>query len=115
MGLQPGAPHRRVLLLGLLLCLLGVIGDGATTLIALRTGLGEEANPAVVAVGNIIGLEPWLLITAVLSALIALPILGKPAHPHGYLVAGGCAIILLAKLALTFSNLMIITGHPDLF
>lgn len=113
-GLQAGAEHRARNVLLLVLALSGVIGDGATTLIAIYSGRGAEANPAVLAVGGIIGLDIWLLATAAIASLFALPLLGRPDHPYGYVISAGCAVFLLSKVILTLSNFLVIIGQPSI-
>src|SRR4051794_5679656 len=105
-----GIPHalrspRRTALW--VLWLVGIVGDGCTTLAMIREGGFEEGNPlAAVGMGSL-GMTGYVLLSSALCLFLAAVSTGRPAGPVARVAVGFLLLVCAGKVFMVFSNVLL--------
>lgn len=87
--------------------LVGVIGDGATTFLMMKSGNFEEANPAANQAMSIIGTGGWIIAASILSFLFLQGLLVKPKAAVWVGLTVFAAAFALVKTGVFVSNTLL--------
>lgn len=87
--------------------LLGIIGDGATTLAMIRSGDFVEANPAAAAGMGFLGLSGYVVLASLICVVMATISTGRPQGPVARLAVAFLLLVAAGKLFMAISNLLL--------
>ena len=87
--------------------LLGIIGDGATTLAMLRSGEFVEGNPAAAVGMGFLGLSGYVVLASLICLLLAVVSTGRPRGPVAHVAVGFLLLVAAGKLVMALSNLLL--------
>lgn len=87
--------------------LLGIVGDGATTLAMIRSGEFVEANPAAAVGMGFLGLSGYVVLVSLVCVLFAVVSTGRPQGPVARLAVGFLLLVAAGKLFMAISNLLL--------
>ena len=87
--------------------LLGIVGDGATTLAMLSSGEFVEANPAAAVGMGFLGVSGYVVLASVLCVLFAIVSTGRPRGPVARVAVGFLLLVAAGKLVMAISNLLL--------
>jgi hypothetical protein len=94
---------RRALILAF--WMLGIVGDGATTLAMLRSGEFVEGNPAAALGMGFLGLSGYVVLASLICLVMAVISTGRPTGPVARVAVGFLLLVGLGKVAMAVSNL----------
>ena len=97
-------PHRACILA---FWLLGIVGDGATTLAMIRSGEFVEGNPAAAVGMGLLGLDGYVVLASVICLVMAVVSTGRPVGPVARVAVGFLLLVGAGKLCMAFSNLLL--------
>ena len=87
--------------------LLGIVGDGATTLAMIRSGEFVEGNPAAATGMGFLGLSGYVVLASVICLLFAVVSTGRPQGPVARVTVGFLLLVAGGKLFMAISNLLL--------
>lgn len=103
-ALRSGSPRVLVLVL---LWTVGVVGDGLTTVLMMRTGRFEEANGAAAALMGVFGVSGWVVLSALVCVWLASLSLPRPRGTYAWTAATVAVLVCLGKVWTTVSNALL--------
>jgi hypothetical protein len=92
--------------------LLGIVGDGATTLAMIRSGEFVEANPAAALGMGFVGLSGYVVLVSLICMLFAVVSTGRPQGPVARTAVGFLLLVAAGKLFMAISNLLLWASLP---
>jgi hypothetical protein len=92
--------------------LLGIVGDGATTLAMISSGEFVEANPAAAVGMGFLGLSGYVVLASVVCVLFAIVSTGRPRGPVARVAVGFLLLVGAGKLFMAISNLLLWASLP---
>jgi len=87
--------------------LMGIIGDGATTLAMIRSGEFVEANPAAAVGMGFLGLSGYVVLASVICMLFAVVSTGRARGPIARAAVAFMRLVATGKLFMAISNLLL--------
>jgi hypothetical protein len=87
--------------------LLGIVGDGATTLAMIRSGEFVEANPAAAVGMGFLGLSGYVVLASVICVFFAVVSTGSPRGPVARVAVAFLLLVGAGKLFMAISNLLL--------
>lgn len=87
--------------------LLGIVGDGATTLAMISSGAFVEANPAAAVGMGFLGLSGYVALASVICVFFAVVSTGRPRGPVAKVAVGFLLLVAAGKLFMAISNLLL--------
>lgn len=87
--------------------LLGIVGDGATTLAMIRSGEFVEGNPAAAVGMGFLGLSGYVVLASVICLFFAVVSTGRPQGPVARVAVGFLLLVAAGKLFMAISNLLL--------
>ena len=85
--------------------LIGIVGDGATTLAMISSGRFSEGNPAAAFGMGFLGLTGYVVLASLICLVFATISTGRPAGPVARVAVGFLLLVGVGKLAMAISNL----------
>lgn len=85
--------------------LLGIVGDGATTLAMIDSGDFVEANPAAAVGMGFLGLSGYVVLASLVCVFFAVVSTGRPRGPVAKAAVGFLLLVAAGKLFMALSNL----------
>ena len=92
--------------------LLGIVGDGATTLAMVRSGEFVEANPAAAYGMGFLGLSGYVALASLLCMFFAVVSTGRPQGPVARAAVAFLLTVAAGKLLMAISNLLLWASLP---
>lgn len=107
-ALRSGSPRVLVLVL---LWTVGIVGDGLTTVLMMRTGRFEEANGAAAALMGVFGVSGWVVLSALVCVWLASLSLPRPHGTYAWTAATVAVLVCVGKVWTTVSNALLWSTH----
>lgn len=85
----------------------GILGDAATTVLMMRTGLFEEANGAAASLMGVFGLGGWVTLSGLMCLGFASLTLARPRSTYAWTAASVAVLICLVKIYTAGSNALL--------
>lgn len=94
-----------------LLWTVGIVGDGLTTVLMMRTGRFEEANGAAAALMGVFGVTGWVVLSALVCLWLASLSLPRPHGTYAWTAATVAVLVCVGKVWTTVSNALLWWTH----
>lgn len=107
-ALRSGSPRVLVLVL---LWTVGIVGDGLTTVLMMRTGRFEEANGAAAALMGVFGVSGWVVLSGLVCVWLASLSLPRPHGTYAWTAATVAVLVCVGKMWTTVSNALLWWTH----